>query len=215
MPTRIYLVRHAETEVTEEDRFAGSIDLPLSPQGRAHAEGLSTRLGSFKIDAIYASPLQRALETARLIAQPQQLQVTPLDDLRELDHGHWEGLTRQEVQQRFPDEYARYERDPLDFAPQGGEPARRVVERAAPALLRIVTGHIDQTVAVVSHKTTNRLLIAYFIGIELERYRDRLGQRPACLNVLEFVSEAQVKLELLNDISHYEICNPPGSPYVV
>jgi broad specificity phosphatase PhoE len=215
MPTRVYLIRHAETEVTTEDRFAGSRDLPLNDEGREHAEELGTRLGGFELDAIYSSPLRRALETAQVVAQPHGLEVTVVAALRELDHGHWEGLTRQEVKQRFPQEYAAYERDSLDSAPAGGEPAHAVIERAAPALLEIVHAHPDQTVGVVSHKTTNRLLIAYFLGIDLKRYRDRLGQRPACLNVLDFASDGDVKLMLLNDISHYAICAPPESPYVV
>ncbi len=215
MPTRIYLIRHAETVVTEEDRFAGSQDQSLSPNGREHAEELATRLHEFEIDAVYSSPLRRAVETAEMIAGPHGLSVVQVSDLRELDHGHWEGLTRQQVEQKYPEEYAEYQRDPLDFAPEGGEPASAVVARAVPAVTGIVAGHPDQTVAVVSHKTTNRLLIAHFIGIDLKRYRDRLGQRPACLNVLDFAGEPEVKLMLLNDISHYEICAPPESPYVV
>lgn len=215
MSTRVYLIRHAETEVTEEDRFAGVRDLPLSARGREHASGLATRLRGFQVDAVYSSPLQRAMETARIVAEPHSVPVTAVGDLRELDHGHWEGLTRAEVEKQFPQEYAAYERDPLDFKPEGGEPARAVVGRAVPALSELVLAHPNQTIGVVSHKTTNRLLIAYFIGIDLRRYRDRLEQRPACLNVLDLASESQVRLVLLNDISHYEICPPMDQKYVV
>ncbi len=215
MSTRVFLIRHAETSVTAEDRFAGLRDLPLTARGREHASGLATRLKGFRLDAVYSSPLQRALETARILAEPHALAVTVIGDLRELDQGHWEGMTRAEVERQFPEEYAAYERDPLDFKPQGGETGRAVVERAVPAILALVRAHPDQTIGVVSHKATNRLLVAYFIGIDLRRYRDRLGQRPACLNVLDFASESQVKLTLLNDISHYEICAPRDEEYVV
>jgi probable phosphoglycerate mutase len=215
MPTRIYLIRHAETEATEEDRFAGATDLPLTDEGRAHANELAARLRSLKLSAVYASPLQRTSETAALIAAPHALQVTAVDALREINHGHWEGLKRQEVEKEFPKEYAAYECDPLDFAPAGGEPARAVVERAVPALLQIVRSHPEQQVAVVSHKATNRLLIGYFLGIDLKGYREKLGQRATCLNVLDFSSETQVKLMLLDDISHYGIYAPPDEKYVV
>ncbi len=215
MPTRIYLIRHAETETTIEDRFAGSQNLPLAPEGREHSDELATRLKGFPMDAAYASPLKRAMETAQIVATPHGITVTPVEALREIEHGHWEGLTRAEVEQKYPDEYAAYERDPLDFAPQGGTSAKSVVERAVPALLAIVRAHPNGAVVVVSHKATNRLLIGYFLGIDLKRYRDKIGQRPTCLNVLDFTSETQVKLMLLNDISHYEICAPPDSPYVV
>ncbi|MGB8649005.1 MAG: histidine phosphatase family protein [Anaerolineae bacterium] len=215
MATRIYLIRHAETEVTLEDRFAGVRDLPLAPEGREHAEELATRLKGFRIDAVYASPLMRTMETARRVADEHGLTVTPVDALREISHGHWEGMTRAEVEEKYPDEYAAYERDPLDFAPEGGESAGSVIARAAPALLEIVRAHPDQDVAVVSHKATNRLLISYFLGIDPKRYRDKLGQRPTCLNVLDFTGEAQVRLMLLNDISHYSICAPLDSPFFV
>lgn len=215
MPTRIYLIRHAETETTIDDRFAGSQNLALAPEGREHADELGTRLAQFRVDAVYASPLLRAQETAESIAGRHGLAVVAVDALREIDHGHWEGMTRSEVEQKYPDEYGAYERDPLDFHPQGGESAQSVVNRAVPALVEIVRAHPEESVAVVSHKATNRLLIGYFLGIDLKRYRDLIAQRPACLNVLDFSSETQAKLFLLNDISHYEICASPESPYVV
>jgi broad specificity phosphatase PhoE len=214
MTTRVFLIRHAETEVTKDDRFAGSADLPLIPEGRDHACGLATRLKGFHLDAIYSSPLKRAMETAEIVAEPHSLAVTAVDDLREINHGHWEGLTRAEVEQRFPEEYAAYERDPLDFKAEGGEPASAVAGRAVPALREIVSAHPDQQIAIVSHKTTNRLLIGFLLGIDLQRYRDKLGQRPACLNVLD-LNGSQVMLTLLNDVSHYEICAPSDGEYLV
>ncbi len=215
MPTRVYLIRHAETTATEEDRFAGSLDLPLSADGRAHASQLALRLSGFELRAVYTSPMRRAMETAQLIASPHSLDVIAMAELRELDHGHWEGMKRAEVEVRFPDEYAEYERDPLNFQARGGEPARAVVERAVPALRQIVRQHPAQEIAVISHKATNRLLIGYFLGIDLRGYRDKLAQRATCLNVLDFTKDEQVKLSLLNDISHYQICATPDVEYVV
>jgi broad specificity phosphatase PhoE len=215
MSTRVFLIRHAETEVTQEDRFAGSGDWALSEVGRNHACGLATRLKAFHLDAVYSSPLRRALETATIVAEPHSVPVIPVGDLREINHGHWEGMTREQVEKQFPDEYAAYEGDPLDFQADGGEPARAVAERAVPALQQIVRAHPDQQIALVSHKTTNRLLIGYMLGIDLRRYRDLLAQRPACLNTLDFATESQVMLSLLNDVSHYEICAPSDGEYLV
>jgi broad specificity phosphatase PhoE len=215
MSTRIFVIRHGETEVTQEDRFAGTGDWALSEVGRNHACGLATRLRGFRLDAVYSSPLRRALETATIVAEPHAVPVTPVEDLREINHGHWEGMTRAEVERQFPDEYAAYERDPLDFHATGGEPARAVAERAVPALLRIVRAHLNQQIALVSHKTTNRLMIGFLLGIDLRRYRDLLAQRPACLNTLDFATENQVMLSLLNDVSHYEICAPSDGEYLV
>ena len=112
-------------------------------------------------------------------------------------------------------DYAAYERDPLHFHPEGGESAQSVVERTVPSLQQIVNAHPDQDVAVVSHKAVNRLLIGYFLGIDLRGYRDKIGQRPTCLNVLDFSDATHAKLMLLNDISHYAICAGADEPYVV
>lgn len=215
MTTRLFVIRHGETEVTQEDRFAGSGDQPLSATGRDHVCGLSTRLSAFHLDAVYSSPLRRAVETANIIAEPHGVLVSTVDDLLEINHGHWEGMTRAEVQQNYPDEYAAYESDPLDFHAEGGEPAREVAKRAVPAMQAIVRAHPNQQIALVSHKTTNRLLIGYLLGIDLRRYRELLGQRPACLSVLDFSTESQAMLSLLNDVSHYEICAPSDGDYIV
>ena len=154
--------------------------------GRVHAEELATRIKAFDIEAIYSSPLLRTMQTAAPIAELQFVNVTPMDAFREVDHGHWEGLTRVEVEQKYPAEYAEYTRDPFLFQPPGGTSAKTVIERAAPALLAIAGKHENQIVAVVSHKATNRLLIGYFLGLDLRGYRDKIAQRPACLNVLDF-----------------------------
>lgn len=215
MSTRVFLVRHAETEVTKEDRFAGSDDPPLTTEGRDHACGLATRLKGIRLDAIYSSPLRRAMETAGIVAEVQGMPVAAVVDLREINHGHWEGMTRAGVEKQFPEEYAAYEGDPLDFKAEGGESAQAVAERAVLALQQIVCAHSEQQIVLVSHKTTNRLLIGYLLGIDLRRYRDLLAQRPACLNVLDFATETQVMLTLLNDVSHYEICAPSNGEYLV
>lgn len=89
MNTRIFLIRHGATILTAEDRFAGSINVPLSDQGREQARRLSIRLANENLTAVYASPLDRTMETARILAQPHGLEVQPRDGLREISHGHW------------------------------------------------------------------------------------------------------------------------------
>lgn len=203
MKTRIFLVRHGATTLSAEDRFAGSTDVLLSDEGRWQAERLSERLAAAPLTAAYCSPMRRTIETAEVVARPHGLQVTIVADLREIDHGHWEGRRRADVQTEFPAEYSAWEHDPFTFAPRGGESGLHVLGRALPALEEIVRSHPDQSVLVVSHKATNRLMIASLLGIDIRGYRDRLDQRPACLNLLEFKGPGDVRLELLNDVSHY------------
>ncbi len=204
MPTRIFLVRHGATSLTAADRFAGSTDVPLSPEGRRQAGSLAERLQEQKIVAIYASPMQRTLETAAILAAPHGLQPIAEPGLREIDYGRWEGLTRSEIKDRFADEHAIWDEDPFTIAPLGGESGLNVLNRALPVMRGIVERHRHQSVLVVSHKGTNRLLISSLLGFDVRGYRDRLDQSPAALNILDFMNEVRPRLRLFNDVSHYE-----------
>src|SRR5437660_10327643 len=105
--TRVLLVRHGATVLSAEDRFAGAVAVLLSAGGRDQARRLGDRLAHEDIAAVYASPMSRTMETARLIIRSHGLEVTPVSDLREIAHGRWEGKTRAEVEQEFPEEYNR------------------------------------------------------------------------------------------------------------
>lgn len=204
MPTRIYLVRHGATDLTADDRFAGSSDVPLSDTGRRQVASLAERLRGEDLDAIYASPLQRTVETARILGVPHGLEPIAEPGLREIDYGHWEGLRRSEVESAFRDEYAIWQEDPFVIAPAGGESGVNVLNRALPLVRRIVERHRHRTVVVVSHKGTNRLLIGSLLGFDMRGYRDRLEQSPAALSILDFMSEVRPRLCLFNDVSHYQ-----------
>jgi len=201
--TRLYLIRHGATQLAAEDRFSGAEGVELSKEGRSQAERLGERLRHEAICALYASPLSRAVETARLVGTKCGLTVETRDGLREISHGHWEGLTRTEVEARYPDEYASWEADPFTFAPERGESGVAVLARALPVIRELVTHHAGERVVVVSHKATIRLLISSLLGFDGRGYRDRLDQAPACLNVLDFRDPVRVRLMLFNDTSHY------------
>ena len=203
MTTRVFLVRHGATVLSAEDRYAGSVDAALSEEGRSQARALETRLADEALAAVYASPMSRTLDTARLIVDRRGLEVVAVPELRETDHGHWEGKTRDEIKASFAEEYARWERDPFTFAPTGGETGLQVLARALPALLGIVERHGGASVLVVSHKATIRLVIGEMLGVELRGYRDRLDQSPCGLNILDVQPGDRARLVLFNDVSHY------------
>src|SRR5215211_5302709 len=94
--TRLYLVRHGATRLTTEDKFSGADGVELSDEGRAQAMRLGERLQSEGVGAVYSSPLSRAVETALLAGKECGLTLETRDGLREISHGHWEGLTRTE-----------------------------------------------------------------------------------------------------------------------
>lgn len=202
-PTRLYLVRHGATQLSAENRFAGDAGVDLSDEGKRQAARLGERLMSEGITAIYSSPLSRTMETARIIAGPAALAIETRDGLREISHGRWEGLTRGEVEARFPGEYAAWEADPFTFAPERGESGVAVLARALPVIRDIVTRHPGERILVVSHKATIRLVISSLLGFDARGYRDRLDQAPACMNVLDFRDPVRARLMLFNDTSHY------------
>jgi probable phosphoglycerate mutase len=201
--TRLYMVRHGATQLSAEDRFAGAMDVELSEEGRLQVGRLSERLADDSITAVYCSPLTRTVQTAEILAAPHRLSLIHQEGLREIHHGHWEGMRRADVESQFPEEYAAWEEDPFTFAPQGGEAGVNVIARALPVIRRIVLEHRGHNVVVVSHKATLRLIISSLLGFDARGYRDRLDQSPACLNVLDFKDPVRARLMLFNDVSHY------------
>jgi probable phosphoglycerate mutase len=215
MSTRVLLVRHGDTQASQDGRFTGARDIPLSKEGRVHASELAVRLARYPLDAIYASSMQRARETASFTAQVHGMEVTPVPELREVNHGVWDGKTRDEIRALYGAQMDEYNRDPYHFRPEGGENGEDTLKRAAPAMSQLVKKHDGQTILVVAHKTTNRLLICHYLGLNPQLYREKLAQRPACLNVLLFPNENEAQLLLLNDIGHYAMSDSSKFEYVV
>ncbi len=203
MATRVLIVRHGATVLSAEDRYAGATDAQLSDEGREQARRLGQRLAGEPLAAAYASPMSRTMDTAAAIVGARALTVTPVDGLRETDHGHWEGKTREDVKREFRDEYERWERDPVTFAPSAGETGLEVLARALPAFLALVERHRAGSILVVSHKATIRLIVSQLLGIELRGYRDRLDMSPCGLSILDMKAGAEARLILFNDVSHY------------
>ena len=201
--TRVYLVRHGATALSAEDRFSGAVGVELSEEGREQARCLAPRIAREGITHVFTSPLSRAVDTARLAVLAPGREPQTRDGLREIAHGHWEGLTREEVETRFPAEYAAWEEDPFTFAPEGGESGVAVLARALPVIREIVSAHPGERLLVVSHKATIRLLLSSLLGFDARGYRDRLDLAPASLTVIDFRDPVRARLMLFNDTSHY------------
>lgn len=146
METHVYLVRHGETAWNRERRFQGHQDIPLSPAGLSQAERLAQSLRSEAFDAIYSSDLQRAVQTAEIIAREQSLPVVTLKGLRERFMGEWEGLTREEVAARFPDWPQR-----IAEGKHGTESLSALQERMMNQLEHLVRLHRGGRILAVSH----------------------------------------------------------------
>src|SRR5207244_3238734 len=202
--TRVFMVRHGATVLSAEDRVAGATDVALSDEGREQTRRLAARLSHEKIMAVYASPLCRTVETAQILAGPHKLEVQARDGFREINHGRWEQMTRREVEEKFPEEAAEWEKDPYTFAPLGGESGLAVTARALPALIELVRDHPGENILVVSHKATIRLLLSSLLGFDPRRYRDNLDQKPAALNIVDFRDTTRERLTFFYYPSHYD-----------
>ena len=147
--TTLLLVRHGETDWNRESRFQGHADPPLNARGREQARALAETLAADSISAVYSSPLRRALETAEIVAQRLGVAVETVEGLREVDVGEWQGLTRDEIERRFPVAYARW----LDHGRgwETGESYEEMGERVIAALAELASRHGDETVLVVTH----------------------------------------------------------------
>jgi broad specificity phosphatase PhoE len=212
--TRLYLVRHGSTPMTTEDKFSGADGVELSDEGRAQAARLAERLAAEGVTAAYASPYSRAMETARIVASGCGLTPAPVDGLREISHGHWEGMRRRDVEAAFAAEYAMWEEDPFTFAPVGGESGVGVLARALPAVRQMIAAHQGERILAVSHKATIRLVLSSLLGFDPRGYRDRLDQAPACLNVIDFIDPVRARLTLFNDTSHYHRAPSPTGQHL-
>jgi probable phosphoglycerate mutase len=176
----LHLVRHPETGASSEHRFCGLTDCQLSERGRRQIEHIADLCADLEgWQAIYTSPLSRCRETAEAVGRRLGSAVTVEADLREIDHGEWDGRTEDEVARAAPQLYRDYQRHPGSVAAPGGENGYSVAARALPVILRIRRAHDDGRVLVVSHKATIRVMACALLGIDIDLYRARLAQPAA------------------------------------
>ncbi len=169
MSLRLVVVRHAETDWDRQRRYQGWRDTPLSEAGRAQAEAAARLLAGERLAAVWSSPLRRARETAAAIATPQRLPVRFEEAFTEMRFGQWEGLTADEVSVRFPALYRAWLETPHLVSLPGAETLAEVRERALGGLEDLREAHDGQTVCLVTHGITSRILILEALGLGLDR----------------------------------------------
>jgi broad specificity phosphatase PhoE len=162
--TKIILVRHGETEWNRQEIFRGRIDIELNESGIRQAELLAEYLSEAKIEAIYSSPLRRALKTAEIMAGYHNLEVKIAPGLVDLDYGSWQGLAHQEVKDKYQELYHKWLKSPHRLKIPGGESLGDVRERAV-ALVNDITSQYEGTVALVSHRVVNKVLVCALLGL--------------------------------------------------
>jgi broad specificity phosphatase PhoE len=184
--TRIILVRHGHVDWLAPERFRGRAELLLSSRGRRQAQATAGYIAAiWKPDAVYTSPLSRCRDTGAAIAAPFSLETQPIDGLADIDYGDWQGLTREQATERWPDEIELWFRSPHLAVIPGGETLAAVLSRATAALRDIVRHHRDGAVALVGHDSVNRVLLLFALDLPLSRYW-HLRQDPCGVNELFF-----------------------------
>ena len=148
---KLLLARHGQTEWNADRRFQGHTDISLSARGRAQAHALGRALRGRRVSAAYVSPMRRAVETAEIALADAGIPFTPIEALRELSLGAWEGCTVDEIRTQDGDPYAAWLRAPLDCPPPGAEPLPAVRDRVVSALERIEDAHGDGDALIIAH----------------------------------------------------------------
>jgi len=167
--TTLLLARHGETDWNRAHRWQGHADRPLTDRGRAQAGALAERLADIALDAVYSSDLRRARETAQAVARAHGLDVVELPELREVNVGSWQGLTRDEAETRFPHGFRRWFAGGTGW--DDGETYTEMSARVLAAVVRIATDHRGGRVLIVSHGGPIRAIHGAALGMEVEDYR--------------------------------------------
>ena len=164
--TTIYLIRHGEVagNAGEVRTFAGARDLELTPRGIEQTRAVAARMKEVHLDAVYASNLQRAWRTADGIAQSHGLQTVRLGGWNEVDYGAWEGLSEAEIDADYAELWQKRVADPWTIAPPGGESYQMLWARLEPQWNALLSKHAGQTVAVVGHNGSLRVLLCQLLG---------------------------------------------------
>ncbi len=195
--TRIYLMRHGQVEGHEHRRYNGQNDVALTGLGRRQSETLAERLRDVSLAAVYASDLSRCRYAAELIARDHGLEPACFAELRELHIGKWQGLTWEEIQRRWPDEWQARLDDLVHYQVDGGESLRQMAERVRPVIARLVARHRGEEIALVAHGGVNRVILLDAIGAPLERMF-HIEQSYGCLNVIDYWADGYATVQLLN-----------------
>lgn len=202
MSLTLYLLRHGQTELSREDNFCGSgLDPKLTKEGLEMAQAFASSYSTKSWRAVYCSSLQRTIATAQPLCDALGITMHVSADLNEISYGKWEGQTKASVEREYHDDYVRWLADPAWHAPTGGELAITVARRSLRAIDEIKQQFTDGNVLVVSHKATIRIILCSLLGIDVGRFRYRLGCPVSSVSEVEFTAEGPL-LHSLADRSH-------------
>lgn len=198
---KLYLVRHGESAWNKLHLYTGQQDVPLSELGAQQAERLRERLHPIAFEAIYASPLRRAQETAMPTARAKKINLQLEARLAEIHHGAWEGQSTAVIREQYAEAYSTWRAQPQNVQMPDGESLRDVARRAQSFLLTVYARHAEGNVLIVTHDAVLRVIVLDSLQVGLEHFwRWRFDN--ASVSVLEHFAENEFRIALLNDCHH-------------
>jgi len=201
--TSVYLIRHGETAWNKEEIFRGRTDISLNEIGFREAELVGEYLKGKDIHVIYSSPLSRARETARRIAQVFNLKVQPLEGITDMSFGKWEGRPLKEVQIHDRELYRQWIEQPHLLKLPGGETLDEVRVRAMAALEEVIQYHHEKNLVLVSHRVINKVIICGILGIDNSHFW-QIGQDPTAINLIQYKNGKYI-LSFMNETCHLKL----------
>lgn len=203
--TTVYVTRHGETEWNVEGRLQGHRDSSLTLLGKQQARWLGAKLKDVRFDAIYCSSSKRALDTAYIVRGQRDVPLFPLDAMKEMNFGSWEGHKRADIEKVDPlRDFTFWNKPHMYESVDGGESFAELSDRVFPALTEIIANHQGGTLLIVTHAVTLKLILAHFRGDPLEKLWQPPIIHPTALNkVVLDLNQRQSIIEIMGDTSHY------------
>lgn len=168
--TRIYFIRHGETQYNVEERFVGTVDVPLNSRGMQQAEYARQALKGIEFDSIYSSPLKRAIQTAKIVMQGRKLPILHAEGLREINCGDWEGKTKEQTEALWKEEIYNWGHAPHLLRIPNGETFQKASNRAFECFRKIVEKYTGKTILMSSHMIIIQLLLLRLAEIPIRQF---------------------------------------------
>ena len=200
--TRLYLTRHGETEWNLEGRMQGSNNSNLTSKGIEQAIRLGKWLENTHFDAVYSSSSGRAIQTAELIVRQRDLPIVPVDELKEMNFGIWEGQTFDDIREKYNEQYQCFWNTPHLLKDFPGETFEECKTRVVSAITKIVNQNEDKDILVVAHALALKVILSYFENTPLDKLFDNRILQPTSLSVVE-VNNNEFQIIKYGSTEHY------------
>lgn len=217
MPILILLIRHGETAWNREGRIQGQRDIPLSPRGEDQARLLSARLRNVALDAVFSSDSLRSRRTAEIALEGRSLPLLLSSGWRERDYGEWEGKTWTELHQHSAAEAERFDQDPVDFTPPGGETWNQMQSRVFNELQQVVAAASGRTVGIFTHGGPCKAAVFAALGLPPAHWRNWVSDNASIQKLIwdgALIARRRSpwKLAGFNDTAHLQESDKIGDP---